>query len=469
MSRVSRWEAIQKQMQARGLKLTSEQGRTTAAWLWQELDHAPPKQWDTSLSQVTERALRIFRAFMEEFEAIFLRETSCGEKWVRQFLRNRFGFAAEQAVEAVLNRIRDRRLHLLQAFRHKYQQELFGPWTFNEKRLRGYLKRVAWIESGKAPVAQLRQTIDTDSDTLDSWLPPAEDEPDLASYHQRAYQLAEFWSEAHGFSRAQQLEGLVSLGLGFATDSPILQQRCQHHLEEKYESWNTRWEQLQLRLAQLLERRAHLEGALPRLWDVAEKEAALEELERIRTRLARTRNRIQEHLQRLLPRPHEVQTILQGVVGRTVGTLRFQRIKREIQLLRERVEWGTRNLEKQFLAEIPKPLRQLLQDIPAHLQDWPPSPRQHGISPQERACRQEAAGCWHARGLEILTRVHRELNKLFREPPASGKLRLALRNWLSDVQDFYELGVLDRVGVVGGLQSRQGWRLERLLRSVIRD
>jgi hypothetical protein len=41
--------------------------------------------------------------------------------------------------------------------------------------------------------------------------------------------------------------------------------------------------------------------------------------------------------------------------------------------------------------------------------------------------------------------------------------RCGWATYLSDVQDLYEFGVLDRVGVVGGLR-RPGWRLELLLR-----
>jgi hypothetical protein len=464
MSRLDRWETLQQEMATRGLDLSSEAGRTLCSWLWRELNHCPPRDWRLELAGAAEVALEIYLAFVAEFDAQYMQEGGWGEAWVRQFLRNRFGFAAATTVEAVLNHIRDLRPHLLEAFRAKYQRVLFGPRTFRPGGVRGYLRQVAWVESGKAPVEELRRFVDTDPDTLDTWLATAEDPAAGEDYDRRPRQLAAFWSEANGFSRSQRLEGLMSLALGGATDEPELQERCRAYLEGKLPGWDVYWERLTVRLRQLLARQEQLEAWLPRTWHWPDRDQLLGRLARLRTRLDNLRGRLRQHLDRLPPRPREVQALLAGFVDQKVGTVRFQRIGREIALFEDRVRTGARNLEIVFRRDLPVPHKRLLRDVRAHLDRQLPSPREHGLDEAERARRRRDHALWLEAGLQVLGRPHRLMDELFRTPPASAVLGRALLHWLGDVRDLYEFGILDRVGVIGGLRSRHGWRLDRLLR-----
>src|SRR5262245_45865767 len=116
MSRRHRWESLQQHLLGQGVDMTSEEGRTVCYWLWSELDHQPPADWQAALPAVVAQALSIYRTFAEQFDAVFMGENGRGESWVRMYLRTRCGFAAPPVVEAVLNRIRNRRLHLLSSF-----------------------------------------------------------------------------------------------------------------------------------------------------------------------------------------------------------------------------------------------------------------------------------------------------------------------------------------------------------------
>jgi hypothetical protein len=462
MSRVARWMAVQQEVRALGLDLDSEEGRTLAAWLWRALHRAPPARWQTDLAAVAGRAQEIFHTFTTAFEAAYLAEGAPGEKWVRQFLRNRFGFAAEPAVEAVLNRIRDRRLHLLQAFRDKYQGQLFGPQTFQPSRVRGYLRRVAWVESGKVPLAPLRQVAAV-ADVLDDGTFPGADDDDADEYRERAHKLALFWGKKNGFSRAQRLQGLVGLGLGFASGEPELERRCLQHLEEKFPPWSERREELSLTLGRLLDRMGLLESQLPLTWDWQEREELTREMDRLRVRLDNLHGKMRRHLNRLRPRPGQVQELLAGFVDQKVGTVRFQRLRRERTLLEKRVREGARRLEAAYAGQLSRPIRRLLAAIRRHLSRQPPSPRAHGLSAKARQRRRARMNAWRAAGWGKLRSARQAMHEVFHSP-RPGPLRQALLGWLADAQDLYELAILDRHGVVGGLQQRAGWRLDRLLR-----
>src|SRR5262249_36771422 len=140
--------------------------------LWRELSHAPPLRWEDDLSAATDTALRVYRAFTEAFDAAFMRENGCGEVWVRRCLSRALGYTPEPAVEAVLHRIRDLRPRLLRSFCKKYQQHLFGPLTFQPGGVHGYLRRVAQVESRKAPLAELHRVVGMDPECLDHALWP---------------------------------------------------------------------------------------------------------------------------------------------------------------------------------------------------------------------------------------------------------------------------------------------------------
>src|SRR5262249_21686522 len=121
MARVLRWGNLSAEIRRNGLDLTTHQGQTIIAWLWKELDHKPPNGWEAALRVAVDQARRVYEDFMEVFEACFSELQAPGEGWVRNAVRHHLGWAPDLVVEAVLNRIRDRRFHLLCHCRERYQ------------------------------------------------------------------------------------------------------------------------------------------------------------------------------------------------------------------------------------------------------------------------------------------------------------------------------------------------------------
>ena len=126
-----------------------------------------------------------------------------------QALRGHLPFVDRCLIEAVLERIRDRRVHLLESFCRKYQRSLFAQPALNQRRLRGYLIRVAQVESWHVPADDLQPRSGRAFD-LAAVIAPSEDESDdLAGPgepRRLAGLLATFWGPANGFTREQRLE-----------------------------------------------------------------------------------------------------------------------------------------------------------------------------------------------------------------------------------------------------------------------
>jgi hypothetical protein len=97
----------------------------------------------------------VYWDFMNDFNAVYEDPEGKGLFHVSKALRQRCGHADPHIVEAVLDRIRNRRLHLLNSFRRKYQPSLFAPRTVDAARVRGYLIRVARLESLHVPTVDL--------------------------------------------------------------------------------------------------------------------------------------------------------------------------------------------------------------------------------------------------------------------------------------------------------------------------
>src|SRR5262249_60224308 len=99
--------------------------------------------------------IAIYWDFMTAYTAFYEEPNGKGAAHVAKALRNRIGQADPHMAEAVLDRIRNRRLHLLDSFRRKYQPSLFAPRTVDSKKIRGYLIRVASLESLHVPAGDL--------------------------------------------------------------------------------------------------------------------------------------------------------------------------------------------------------------------------------------------------------------------------------------------------------------------------
>jgi hypothetical protein len=447
MSRGRRRKRIGQELTRRGAE-SREEFRTVYGWLVTEVEQQRPPGWRRGLAAAIDLGLRIYRCFLQGFSEVYLAEESPGERWVRQALRQRLGFVADDMVEGVLNRIRNRRLHLLCRHRERYQPSLFGAQTFVPHLLRGYLRQVARVESRKAVV----RPVQTGAESLEAlgavW--PAETGAGV-DFSTFAGQLAEFWDRENGFLPVHRLEGLLSLGLGLATGNPLLERRCREWLVGRLPSWERERERLARQISRLL----------ARLEEATCNSAPADGYEQLEKRLGRLRERFAGHLLRLRPRPSQVATMLREVSSEQQGAVRFRRLTREVTLFRRREEESRREL---LDGGVPEEIRPLVQEVADHLAMIPPSSRQHGLGAAERQRREERADAWGATGRELLGRARRLLNVWLGKRNASESESRVVIGWLADVENLYELALLSRQGVIGGLGNRHGRRLTWLLR-----
>lgn len=450
MSRLSRWQDLQGEALALGLDLRAEEGRTLTAWLWQELSSCPRENWRLALPAVLAHAQRVYGHFMDAFEACFLAEGAPGARWVASWLRRYYGFAPATAIDAVLERIRGRRLHLLRAFRQRHQADLFTLPDFRPAGLVGFFRNVARIEARHAPLEQLRAERPLPENTPGGWgLAEEEDEGPESGYAARARLLVGFWGRRDWFTEAMYLEGLCSLGLGSFTGVAVVERRCHEALAARLPEWERGREALDVRIALELRHLAEAELRLARTWLAEQRLAAEREEACIRGRLARLRERVQRHVEALKPKAREVREVLSGVVAQDLGSLRFRRVGREIDLLAARASRGLLALcdAADMVYPIACRARALLGERPAN-------PRQHGLSAEVRRQRQASSSQWQTALLALANDVRDMLVSHCSPARAVG---------LADLLDYLELGVLDRQGITGGLR-RPEWRVRNLLR-----
>jgi hypothetical protein len=465
MARQRRRGFLRRHLTQRGLHQTSEEGRTVCLWLARELRDERPNDWRDRLPVAVDLAREIYQSFNAAFEAFYYAPDCPGPAYIRRFLERRFGYAEESAVEAVLNRIRNRRLRLLNHCRYRYQPSLFAARTFDSSRLVGYLIRVARFESLHVPEGE------PTTGAIEDWgnISEARHEEggkDDIDYYLLAQKLATFWGPPNGFRPAHRLEGLITRGLGLATDREELRLRCRVYLEGRLPKWEGGYERLNRRASQLRARCENLQDRMrASAGDAAEQQRLHRRLEEVEDDQERLRWRRLRHRARLWPRLEEVERLLDGFVPQhRAGSLRHQRINREIALLERRVRQGRDRLLP-MKGELPDDLRRLLErDLVAHLEGKPPSSRVHGLAKDERKRRRRAEARWRAAGGRLALRVRGQLRALWRGSSLPPGLRQALAYWLADVEDLYDFGVLTRKGIVEGLGRRHGWRLERLLR-----
>jgi hypothetical protein len=462
-----RWRGfLRRYLNGRGLYRTSEEGRTVHLWLTRELREERPPGWRGRLPAAVDLAREIYQSFTDAFQAFYYAPDCPGPGHVRRCLERRFGYAEDQAVEGVHNRILKRRLRLLNHCRRRYQPSLFAARTFDASRLPGYLVRVARFESLHVPEDEPATGAIEDWGSI-SEAPREDGGKEEIDYYLLARKLAAYWGPENGFRPAHRLEGLITRGLGLATDNEELHGRCRAFLEARLPEWERGYQRLDRRASRLLARREDLEDRTRASGgDPAEQERLRRRLEGVEDDLLRLRWRRQRHRARLWPRLEEVERLLDGFVPQhRAGSLRHQRINREIALLESRVRQGRDRLLP-LATGLPNDLRRLLErDVLAHLEMKPTSSRVHGLAKDERKRRKQDEGRWRMAGGRLALRVRAELRALWGGCSLPAGLRQALVYWLADVEDLYDFGVLTRKGIVEGLGRRHGWRLERLMRT----
>lgn len=466
MSRSRRRKPVRRELEGRNL--SREQYQTLARWLHDEVDRDPPAGWQGQLPQAVTLGLAIDRDFQIAFNAAYLAalpgQLCPGERWVRRYLGRRFrGYLPEAMVETILERIRDRRLILLHSLKRKQQPSLFVARNLQANLIPGFLRRVVWIECRKATISPIRTGYDG-LEQLHSY-PTATEEITVTRFSDDGWRLAEFWSEANGFKLPQQYEGLVSLGLGYATNEPILRSECESWLRiwmcGPDSTWEQRRENLSRRIGRLLAEREELQTSRRYANDAQESariDTRLGELER---RIQRVREQMREHFERFRPRAAQVGQILEAAsVPGTASTIRHRRIRRECSLLRDRVVKG-----KAALPQVcPPSIGVLASEITSHLGREPQSARKRKLTKPERHQRQHQAHAWASEGWALLERIRAAMREIIAQENLDPETTRVILDWLADAEDLYEFGVLTHDGVIGGLGRRFGRRLERLLR-----
>lgn len=463
--------AIRRRLVREGLSKDSEIARTILRWMLLSNPSLPPSLGTDPLDAAIKLGRNIFETFTNEFTQFFLDPGQKGSRYIHSAIRKRLGFSNEQLCDAVIDRISDRRQHLLESFFRKRQGSLFGPSRFDSAKLGGFFVQVARVESLHCPEGMLRQrnaaefdfsrvaATDIRSAYEDADAATESDHDEHVKLAQLVSLLVDFWSSGNGFTKSQCLEGLVSVGLGSATGSAKIARRCRNHLRRRLVKWEEELQRKRRRASHRLERWEAVHEELAHCSDSGER-ARLESRQReLEAEFQRLEQQIAQHHFRLRPKPKEVAAILDGIVSR-VGNHRHRRIHHENRILKRRAINtsplnGSRPVRDEWQA--------LMRAVANHINANIASPSAHGLDDAERERRQRLKDDWGAEGIGLLGQIRQHLAQLHSRAPHSPSVDEELA-WLADAEDAYQFAILDCRGVLSGLAVRRGWRLRHLLR-----
>jgi hypothetical protein len=479
MTNCIRPHVIKMHVRRNGGKPQDEVVKMATKWLCPDISNGQVRRaW--SVYNAMRLGLTIYKDFMTSFNAYFMKQPGLGNPYIDAALRRRFGFQNDRMHEAVLNRILDKRVHLMTKFRERYQPTLFGQQTYDPKGVPGYMKRVVDIESRKIPPEDLPGTIVNGNtqgcDDADGASDPMKvDISDKdTSYQQMALYLWDFWGAENNFSPEQRLEGMVSAGLGYmlpeiVADDPTpfpfaaktlkdIALRCRESLLDRIPKWDETKDRLQERSSRLLARRDRLRrymqyGAMNP--DNLDKLKA--ELIHLENTLFELQRKLKSLYRILLPKPKEIKNLLGSAVGNPSG-VRHRRIEREKNIMYHRVLLsGERLIDRDGETFSPDHLR-LISQVLEHLRNQPPAGAEH-VGIEERNRRQALHKDW-LDGWDLpMMRVRDLLAKSFYDTR-----NLRLWSWLVDCTDYFHFVVLGKTAILDALGRRFGRRMRHLLR-----
>jgi len=462
----------------------SEEARISRQWVAMDILHHVsdlPNDWKARQQEAFDFGRYICREFNRPWSAFW--GAGCpGEHQVRRRLHARAPELAEvdlsSLTDAIIERILNKRLHLLDAVYSKYQGSLFAERRFDSQRLPGYFSSVANIESRKVPPLPFR------AESLHEYIPDKNADGDHSrlfgeeQVDQRGF--LEEWKgipvalwrfhNAHRFNEQHRLEAMVSTGLGAFIPDEHYQDvvaRCREFLHVNLPFYKKGLGKLAAKASRLFAKLEQMRERLRFASDFAEAAEFWEEVERLESRLIRVEQERRQLFKLLQPKPRKAEQLL-GAHVHNLGNTRHDRIRREVELLGNRVREGWQELSKGHGQAIPDIAQELMGHIEQHADHRPPSHREHHLAPEERDRRQEGEKNWLEEAKELLRKILEQFRVI--DDGASSLpqgLSKDLLRWLADAEDYYELGILGN-GALDGLTRRMGWRLHHLLRESLR-
>jgi hypothetical protein len=494
-----------------GVRWQDEPDRLLSFWLvLQVLDDANPSpaDWSTRLDDAVALGRDIWTDFDRQFREFFEAEYSIGKLRVRQrvsvALSRRTETDRECVVEAIIERIWKKKRHLLCSLYSRYQRTLFEPRQIDSAGLPGYFMCVADTESRNRdilppPAGPILTDIgpghdDEDdggcsSDAAQSDGGNAEDDGRVADRRWVPDALDKFYCAENGFKERHRLEGMVSAGLGaFLRDpyKPDIVERAREIVRLNLPAHEDKRKRLIEESSRLLSKLDAAREKRSFAASLAEVEADNEDIWRLEERLIRLQDDLRQLPDRFRPTLGEAKIIL-GPHVVNVGNTRNERLRLERELLENRIGRGWRRVlgayeedsrasaKGALLGGATKAAIVCVRNIATELQRQIAehivrgcglkSPRKNGLTDEERHRRQNEEDRWLADGSGLLDKT-RETTRVVDQEAVSfpERLRTDLLRWLADAEDYCELGVPRRQGILRGLTCRSQWRLRHLLR-----
>jgi hypothetical protein len=429
-----------------------------SCWLERQLTPANAARRCERLGDAVRTGEQVISVFSEEFARFFGDPGTPGAEGRRHIARGLWifrGYTRPAQVDAVLEHIHGRFEHFLRHAGGRFQPSLFGPLTLDRRRLKGYFIKVALLECRKVAVVGPPPT----AAPAASPTTPAPRLQGGRGTSKALRWLDRFWSRDNGFSPAHRMEGLVSILMGSLTGIPELEVRTAEFLQKRAEALREEEEKLGARISRLMDRRDELSFQIALHAGGSRLVQLKRQLEWTEVQLTLCHHRAATlYRDGLLPRPAEVQALLDGYVTNTANT-RFGRLRQELAILEKRAR--TRPSAPPF----PPDILQLAAQVEDHASRRPPPPGQHGIGEPERQRRREALLAWKDQAGALLEKAIQLGARRAAEgglPAGPGQRVL---EWLTDLEAYLRLGVLQADGVLGALNQFRGWRLAHVLRS----
>lgn len=473
LNRIRRF--VKRDLTGRTIGWNTERAKIVWQWIQQDFPQSPVPRRE--LTDVIDRGLEIYEQFNIQFSYFFSGQDSRGWKEIQKRIERRLHYQSEPLVEAVFGKILDRRVKLLRHFKVQHQGSLFDSSKIQTGRITGYFIRVANFETRSIPqdafespcgdlISQLSQESASQSRQVElfgrSGLAEETNPAFDSSVRSDALEdlIDHFWSPANHFAERERLQVLAQLLLGRLSGNPELDARCQSYLSDQIESHSPPDPAQTAQRQKLLLRRQQLQYQI-RNHPLDE---ARVKLKRVEKQLYQLEIRERKRRWKILPKRAEWVEMLDGLVSQP-DSARSARLRRERELLRQRVEsvkrhWESQKDEGQMLPIFLNVAREGVGQF-----DLPPRSNEHGLPPEERTRRQKLEELHRRKTKDLLLKLF-ELRKRLdsSEFPFNSTTTRQVQDGLYDLEDGVRYGILERHGISTALRVYSFRRLRHLLR-----